>query len=283
MSTNSEDTENSWAKWAAAGAELDPAFEEPEEEEAEEGGEAEETEKPAVEKPAETDPQAAAQALLEKRLVELEAQAKPAPETPAEARQEPAKPAIDPAMLAAIKDDFPELYKTFLAQSEALGQMSETVAQLTRREEQRQAQERALIQTAVQAEIEKVPALAHWQKQAPGIFKQGVEIDDLLKKAQPNLSMGERFSKVSAALAAIYGDPVKPSQTNEPEPQEKNKPAQAKPARAISLGDLPSGEAAETGEGALENASAQDLVSSWWGKSEQELEKLWANQRKAAA
>jgi len=280
---NETDTGNTdiegWGAWADAATQLPATNElfatgEEEEEPDAEGDEppAEQPVKPEAAATATPEPSA-----IEQRLAELEAQAKQTAQPPQPAQPEPPKPLIDPATLEVLKADFPELYAAFVVQGEAVEKLGQTVEQLTQREIHRQAEEQRLVQATVQVEIDRIPVLAHYQTKSPELFKQGVELDNVLRQSQPNLTMGQRFEKVAAALVAMHGVPdgVDIEQSNAtPEPKTKPKPTAKQ--QLFTIGDIPGGEpAADTSAKALEEASATDLIGAWWGKSEAELEQAW--------
>jgi hypothetical protein len=266
MSTKHEDEElTGWDAWALAGTE---GFEGEEEQ-------AEEAQDPPIDETEASDGEDKSE--FEKRFAELAAQAKAEQPAQAKADVQPAFPAMDLAKIEALKEDFPELYATFVAQHETIAKMGETLKTLSARELERQEERQGLIRQTIQAEIEKIPALAHLQKADPTRFKQAVELDNLLSASEPKLSIPERFAKVAAAMEAIHGQSAKQADTTKSQP----KPTKTAPRKPISLSDLPSGDPVLPEGRALENATFGDLYSSWWGKTEAELEKIWRDSAKA--
>lgn len=279
MSIETVDQSAAWGAWAAAGADSKADLSELEGEDLE----LEEEEKQPTEIKVETSEPISLELTVKQLQAELEAlKAVPSPTKTPDHLPVPAPVlALKPEQLEALKD-FPELLSVFETQNKALQAMHDTVGNLTARETQRQADEAALIAATVQAEINRIPALAHWQKNAPEVFAEGIKLDDLLRSSQPGLSREARFVKVAELLNTLHGDPVEKKQKPDPDPvkekKQETKPAvQAKTKQAVVLlGDLPGGEP-NTGqeEGTLENATATDLVFSMWGKSRDEQEKMF--------
>ena len=289
--TGTQSEQEGWGAWAAAGADLKAdlsGLEENDEEGTED--EAKEAKDPVVEtaklvvnKPeTETKQNTDNTAELQARLKALEEQVaiatKPPTETQTEKPPEAPKTAVPAEQLEALKDEFPELFKAFLAQNQAIETLGKTVGDLNQREALRQQQEAELVRQAVQADIDKIPALKHWQTKSPEVFQEGINLDEVIRQSQPALTRAERFAKVSAMLEALHGNPLETGQPDKAVVEtgkESGKTVKAAVKHAaITLGDLPGGEAGET-ETSLENAGVAELYAAMWGKSREEQEKVF--------
>lgn len=218
-------------------------------------------------KPSESEAAAQLRAEMDRRMAELQSQI----QGQQERRDGQTETAIDPQSLEALKSDFPELFAVFEAQAKTLEETRKQVETLNQREQQRIAEEERRIVSEVQAEIDKNPYLAHWQKHDPDVFAEAAKLDELMK-ANPKLAqlpMGDRFAKVAEAMAAIHGVPKAAGKKPPREPAQTRQPA-----RTPMLGDLPQGEEAEA-ETTLEGTSAWQLISAMADKPMSEVDKAF--------
>ena len=168
-------------------------------------------------------------------------------------------PPADPAAVTdkSLEDmmiDFPmmaEPVKVLLGQVQMLEGKLNEVTQLEQRRAIAEAEKTTL---TVQEAIESIPALFYWQNTVPEMFQVATSFDDQIKADPRNrsLSLQDRFSKVVAAVEAVYGKTDLPAEYRKEEPvtepvdtlaskaKEKIDQAATKP-RPRTLSDLPGG------------------------------------------
>lgn len=121
---------------------------------------------------------------------------------------------ISDADLERMIEDFPQIggpVKALLGQVKALESQLNEVKQI---ELSRQEQEAQRVTMTVQEAIEATPQLFYWQNQSPEMFDIAVSFDNQIKADPRNqsLSLQERFSKVVAAVEAVYGKTELPAE-----------------------------------------------------------------------
>lgn len=201
------------------------------------------------------------------RLAELEAAAKAG--TPG-VKPEPAAPAQPKADdlsaddLAALKEDFPTVYKALMAtraQAAALEAQLKPVQETVQQEQATRAQTEA---EQVQAAIDATPKLALIKSSNPELFELAKQFDSALKGQADwqGKSLAERFAKVVDLVEQTKGEIVIPGAVKTPPPaaktqeqlKEEAKAAAAAAATAskttvpTSLSDFPAGQPAANSE-----------------------------------
>lgn len=192
----------------------------------------------------------------------------PAPATPTE----PAAADISVEDMAALREDFPTVYKAIqaaLARAEQLESKLQPVEASVRNAEA----ERARSDTdTVQEAIDAVPVLAHIQATDAEAFELAKQFDSSLRAqaAWRDRSLTERFTKVAEMVEAALGPIALPQAVPTPTPAELAKAARAKAEQSArssrgnvptSLSEFPAGQhAAEDEREAAENMTPQQLA-----------------------
>lgn len=158
-----------------------------------------------------------AMAELAQRIQALEGskQAAPVAEAPSEENGED---------LEAIMSDFPTLAGPIKALLSKVNQLEGQLNTVAQREQQREQQDEQARTLTVQEAIEANPTLFYWQNANEEMFKAAVAFDDQIKADPRNqsLSLEDRFSRVVAAVEAVYGKTELPPEYRKDEPKSES-------------------------------------------------------------
>lgn len=179
-------------------------------------------------------------------------------------------PELSAEDLEAIDGDFPTTGKVLKALLARVGSLQAQLGAVAQSEGNRRSAEANSASTTVQEAIDANGHLSYWQQQDPEAFGAAVKFDNQIKADPRNsgLSLDERFTKVVAAMEAVYGETELPQgyrraapAASTPALRQSSKPAQdlvAKAQQVIaeaqgkgrvgSLSDIPGGIGAESDE-----------------------------------
>lgn len=154
-------------------------------------------------------------------------------------------------------------------------QEAERQQQAEAREKEQKEQEKQSVEQQVQAAIDAVPALKHWQENKPAFFSEAGDIDTKLRAdpAWAHKPFKERFEKVVELMTKEYGQTILP--TGSAAPPKKGKDGLPPPitdAGVNTLTDIQGG--TPTSQSALEaaeTASTDDLSREYEKMSPDEI------------
>lgn len=187
--------------------------------------------------------------------------------------------AMTEAQLAELKEYFPEQFEAIMAQQAAYVATSQKLIQLEKIEQDRQVEQDRQTALTVQEEIDNNPLLSHWQRNNPEIWEMCKATDAKLR-VDPlfaDATLAERFSKVAASVAVIYGNPLAAIETKPPEAPTKQ-PAAKKVTETPpinSLSDLKGGESpVATDKQRIEEMSAAEIGDLFLNKSPEQIQAI---------
>lgn len=193
------------------------------------------------------------------------------------ARTDPQPPTVSdlsPEDLAALKEDFPTVYKAVMASMAAADRLAAQLQPVQETVRNAEAEKERTAQESVQDAIDSVPKLAHMQASNKEAFELAKQFDATLRtqKAWAEKPLSERFAKVAEMVESAIGPIEVPGSktTSQPSAEDLRKAAIAKAAQAAkasrtdvptSLSEFPAGQnAAQDEREAAENMTPLQLA-----------------------
>lgn len=180
------------------------------------------------------------------------------------ARTDPQQPTVSDLSdedLAALKEDFPTVYKAVMASMAAAERLASQLKPVQETQRNTEAEQARTAQEAVQDAIDSVPKLAHIQASDKEAFELAKQFDATLRnqKAWVDKPLSERFAKITEMVEAALGPIELPAgkATSQPSAESLRKAAIAKAAQAAkasrtdvptSLSEFPAGQNAAQDE-----------------------------------
>lgn len=180
------------------------------------------------------------------------------------ARTDPQQPTVSdlsPEDLAALKEDFPTVYKAVMASMAAAERLAAQLQPVQETVRNAEAEKERTAQESVQDAIDSVPKLAHIQASNKEAFELAKQFDATLRtqKAWADKPLSERFAKVAEMVESAIGPIDVPGSkaTSQPSAEDLRKAAIAKAAQAAkasrtdvptSLSEFPAGQNAAQDE-----------------------------------
>lgn len=201
-------------------------------------------------------------------------------------QQQPTVSDLSPEDLAALKEDFPTVYKAMMvsmAAAERLAAQLQPVQETVRNAE---AEKERTAQESVQDAIDSVPKLAHIQASNKEAFELAKQFDATLRtqKAWADKPLSERFAKVAEMVESTIGPIDVPGgkPTSQPNAEDLRKAAIAKAAQAAkasrtdvptSLSEFPAGQnAAQDEREAAESLTPLQLAAKFSSMSPEQMD-----------
>lgn len=205
---------------------------------------------------------------LMQRLKDIEARVE-APEQKAEET----KPDVTDETLQQISEDFPTIGKAIAALQAEVVSAKEKLKAVEEIEAQREATAETAARNTVQEAIDANPALRYWQAESQEMFERAVEMDNVLKADPRNrdLTLGQRFAKVVAAMEAVYGQTELPAGYKQDDAPRQDMNELTEKAKAVvkdagtykpkSLSDIPGGSPPVSEDAKLEGMTPAQIAA----------------------
>lgn len=175
------------------------------------------------------------------------------------AKESASDPGLSDEQMELLREEFPAVAQALESQAKVLKDMQERFAEISKPK----VAEPTSIEQKVQQTIESIPELKYWQAEDPEMWDAVTQMDQMILRANPNLSMEERFQMAVEKMESIYGPTLlppeyeklkKPPKADTPEPDVNKKAAEAVEKagdfKPKTLSDLPGGEPPPSDEAA---------------------------------
>lgn len=194
------------------------------------------------------------------------------------------QPAIDPADLDALKEDFPTVYKAVMASMAAAKALEAKLQPVADSVQTQEAERSRSAAQDVQEAIDSVPKMAYIQATNKPAFELAKQFDATLRDqaAWQGKSLAERFAKVAEMVEGAIGPIDLPAPRATQSAEDLAKAAKALAAKAskanrsevpTSLSEFPAGQhAAESEIESIEQMSQQQLAAKFGAMTSDQME-----------